>query len=208
MSSALARWLDPPVGPHLMRTHDEVIVDEVRRHWFVFVRPAVQAWVGLVVMVWGGFGVQLDLVVLVGLALVLWGAWIAARERREVFVVTNLRVFRLSGVLNTRRASMPLTRILDVTDPTEPTQVAYFRPTGGNVWASYWYGDYVIVADNARGIDILKYEGPKPGRGNGKNKGVVAPKMNAAQQQFAAQIARTQAADPVLGFACPLPIYE
>ena len=115
MSSAFARWLDPPVGPHLMRTHDEVIVDEVRRHWFVFVRPAAQAWVGLVVMVWGGFGVQLDLVVLVGLALVLWAGWIAARERREVFVVTNLRVFRLSGVFNTRRASMPLTRILDVT---------------------------------------------------------------------------------------------
>jgi hypothetical protein len=100
------------------------------------------------------------------------------------------------------------TRILDVTDPTEPTQVAYFRPNGGNVWASYWWGDYVIVADNARGIDILKYEGPKPGRGNGKKKEVVAPKMNAAQQQFAAQVARSMAADPVLGFACPLPIYE
>jgi uncharacterized membrane protein YdbT with pleckstrin-like domain len=112
---AIARWLDPDVGSHLMRNHDEVIVDEVRRHWFVFVRPAVQAWVGLVLMSWGMFGVQLDLVSLVGIGLVLWACWIGARERREVFVVTNLRVFRLSGVFNTRRASMPLTRILDVT---------------------------------------------------------------------------------------------
>ena len=115
MLDAVVRWLDPEVGPHLMRTHDEVIVDEVRRHWFVFVRPAVQAWVGMALMAYGGFGLQLDLVVLVGLGIVLWAAWIAARERREVFVVTNLRVFRLSGVFNTRRASMPLTRILDVT---------------------------------------------------------------------------------------------
>ena len=44
----------------------------MRRHWFVFVRPAAQAWVGMVLMAYGGFGIQLDLVVIfIGLGLVL-----------------------------------------------------------------------------------------------------------------------------------------
>jgi hypothetical protein len=108
------RVLEPDVGRHLMRGHDEVIVDEIRRHWFVFVRPLVQAWVAIVCL---GFGAatRVDLVVLLGLALLANAAWVAIRERRETFVVTNLRVFRLTGVLATKRASMPLTRILDTT---------------------------------------------------------------------------------------------
>ena len=36
------------------------------------------------------------------------------RERRECFVITNMRVFRLHGVLSTHRATMPLNRILDI----------------------------------------------------------------------------------------------
>jgi hypothetical protein len=90
------------------------------------------------------------------------------------------------------------TRILDINDPTEPTQVGYFRPNGGNVWASYWYGDYVIVADNARGIDILKF--------GGKRKEVVAPKMSQAQQSFLANLDRKLAPDAELGWLCPLPV--
>jgi len=97
------------------------------------------------------------------------------------------------------------TRILDISDPTNPTQVAYFRPDGGNVWASYWYGDYVLVADNARGIDILKVD-PALKRTK-KPKEVAAPKMSIAQQQFLEQVNRTLVADPLLGFACPLPVY-
>jgi hypothetical protein len=37
------------------------------------------------------------------------------RERRDVFVVTNMRVFRASGVFSVRIATMPITRILDIT---------------------------------------------------------------------------------------------
>ena len=53
--------------------------------------------------------------VLVGLALCLHSPWVTIRERRECFVVTNMRVFRLHGVLSTHRATMPLSRILDIT---------------------------------------------------------------------------------------------
>jgi hypothetical protein len=94
------------------------------------------------------------------------------------------------------------TRILDIKDPRNPIQVAYFRPDGGNVWASYWYGDYVIVADNARGIDILKLDAAaKQGRE------VVAPKMSEAQQEFLRGVERDKfAPDPALGWVCPLPL--
>lgn len=116
MFALIDRWLNPEISKHLLRRHDEVLImPPVRRHWVVFVRPAVQAWVGLALMGYGMFGVQVDLVTIVGLGLLLWAVYIALRERREVFVVTNLRVFRLTGVFDTRRASVPLTRILDVT---------------------------------------------------------------------------------------------
>lgn len=48
------------------------------------------------------------------------------------------------------------TRFLDVSDPTAPKQIAYFRPADASSWAPYWHRGYVYVADHARGIDILK----------------------------------------------------
>jgi hypothetical protein len=97
------------------------------------------------------------------------------------------------------------TRILDISDPRNPIQVAYFRPNGGNVWASYWYGEYVIVADNARGIDILKLTGGAK-RASAAREEVVAPQMSEAQQSFLRETATTELApDPALGWVCPLP---
>jgi len=97
------------------------------------------------------------------------------------------------------------TRILDISNPENPIQVAYFRPDGGNVWASYWYGDYVIVADNARGIDILKMTAGQK-KASAARKEVVAPTMSAAQQSFLRQVASEEfAPDPSLGWVCPLP---
>jgi hypothetical protein len=97
------------------------------------------------------------------------------------------------------------TRILDIKDPRNPIQVAYFRPDGGNVWASYWYGDYVVVADNARGIDILKL-GAGATQASAQRTEVVAPKMSEEQQRFLGQVNRKLAPDPVLGWVCPLPV--
>jgi hypothetical protein len=48
------------------------------------------------------------------------------------------------------------TRFIDVRDPKTPVQVAFFRPDEGVAWAAYFHGDYVYVADNARGVDILR----------------------------------------------------
>ena len=115
----LARITEPDVGRFLLRDEDEVVVDEVRRHWVVYVRPAVEAGLALVLMFAGTFVFAPadpgGWLVLVGLALALHAAWVTVRERRECFVVTNMRVFRLHGVLATHRATMPLSRILDIT---------------------------------------------------------------------------------------------
>ncbi|MFE0026257.1 LVIVD repeat-containing protein [Amycolatopsis sp. NPDC059021] len=48
------------------------------------------------------------------------------------------------------------TRFLDISDPTTPKQIAYFRPADAASWAPYWHRGHVYVADNKRGIDILK----------------------------------------------------
>lgn len=48
------------------------------------------------------------------------------------------------------------TRFLDISDPTNPRQIAYHRPTDGRSWYPAWHKGYVFVADHVRGIDVLK----------------------------------------------------
>jgi uncharacterized membrane protein YdbT with pleckstrin-like domain len=117
--SMLARITEPDVGRYLLRDEDEVVVDEVRRHWVVYVLPVLELLLAVVLMFIGTFLIQPadhgGWLVLVGLVLAVHVSWVTIRERRECFVVTNMRVFRLHGVLSTHRATMPLHRILDIT---------------------------------------------------------------------------------------------
>lgn len=48
------------------------------------------------------------------------------------------------------------TRFIDVSDPTNPTQVGYFRPADASSWEPVWHRGLAYVADNKRGVDILK----------------------------------------------------
>ncbi|MEV6275285.1 hypothetical protein [Nocardia sp. NPDC051832] len=48
------------------------------------------------------------------------------------------------------------TRFLDITNPAAPRQIAYYRPTDAAAWAPYWHRGLVYIADNTRGIDILR----------------------------------------------------
>ena len=64
------------------------------------------------------------------------------------------------------------TRFLDVSNPKDIRQIGYYRPDGSNVWGASFHQGHVYVADNARGIDILKFTGnpgdpapPPPGPG-------------------------------------------
>jgi uncharacterized membrane protein YdbT with pleckstrin-like domain len=110
------RTFDPKIGTHLLREEGEVIVDEVRHHWVVYVVPSLEGGVGL-----GLF--YLFLLSPVNLAWVpfllafgVWAhaAWKALNEHMDRFVVTNMRVFRVRGVLSQKLATVPLHRILDI----------------------------------------------------------------------------------------------
>lgn len=50
------------------------------------------------------------------------------------------------------------TRFLDVRDPANPIQIAYFRPDDGASWQPRIHRGLVYVADNRRGIDILRLQ--------------------------------------------------
>jgi uncharacterized membrane protein YdbT with pleckstrin-like domain len=52
---------------------------------------------------------------LLGCVLALHAGWLALSENMDRFVITNMRVFRIRGVFARRLATMPISRILDIT---------------------------------------------------------------------------------------------
>ncbi len=116
--AVLPRFLvDPQIGRHLLRDEGEVIVDEVRKHWVVYVVPALLSVAGIFFLwVFLVASVKVAWLPLV-LALVLfgWAGWRALAANMDRFVITNMRVFRIKGVLVRSQATMPLGRILDIT---------------------------------------------------------------------------------------------
>ena len=75
------------------------------------------------------------------------------------------------------------TRFLDISDPENPRQFAYWRPDDGIVWASYLRDGYIYTADRTRGVDILKFTaGATAARASRKE--VSAPAQSAKQQRF------------------------
>ena len=114
----LPRFLtDPQISRHLLRDEGEVIVDEVRKHWVVYLLPSAVAGVGLFFLV-VFFLADPDIAwlpLLIALALLGWAGWKALGANLDRFVITNMRVFRVKGVLARSLATMPLGRILDIT---------------------------------------------------------------------------------------------
>ena len=111
------RPADPDIGKHLLRDEGEVIVDVVHHHWAAYAIPLLESALAVVML---GLTAEAPkdlstVPLLVAFALFGHAAWGAARERRDRFVITNMRVFRLYGVLSQTLATMPLHRILDIT---------------------------------------------------------------------------------------------
>jgi uncharacterized membrane protein YdbT with pleckstrin-like domain len=108
---------DPDIRRHLLREEGEVVVDEVRHHWIVYVVPSLETALGLALLVAVPF-IDMDLAWFpFAMACGLWlhAAWKALGEHMDRFVITNMRVFRVHGVLSQQLATMPLSRILDIT---------------------------------------------------------------------------------------------
>ena len=54
------------------------------------------------------------------------------------------------------------TTLVDFTDPTNPTQLAYYVKSGTNYWSSYWYNGYVYAnAFVPGGLDVYRVSAPE-----------------------------------------------
>ena len=94
-----------------------MIVDVVHHHWAAYTVPVLESAVGVFLLAATSM-VPADLSTLpfvVALGFFGHALWGAAREKRDRFVITNMRVFRIHGVLSSTLATMPLHRILDIT---------------------------------------------------------------------------------------------
>jgi len=143
-------WTEPNIRKHLLRDEGEVIVDEVHHHWVVYLVPALETLLGLLLLVAVAY-VDLDLGwIPFALALAIWthAGWRGLASHRDRFVVTNMRVFRVNGVLSEKLATMPLSRILDIT-------VA--KPLHGRVLG---FGHFIFEsAAQEQGLRDIRYVG-------------------------------------------------
>ncbi|MFW6867873.1 PH domain-containing protein [Nocardioides sp. CPCC 206347] len=116
VSGFIARLGDPRISKHLLREEGEVVVDEVTHHWFAYLRPGAEGLLALVLLVASWF-VAIAVAwffIIVAAGLLLHASWGGLAVLRDRFVITNMRVFRVHGVLSQSLATMPLSRILDI----------------------------------------------------------------------------------------------
>jgi uncharacterized membrane protein YdbT with pleckstrin-like domain len=114
LTSALT---DPNIRKYLLRDEGEVIVDEVKHHWVVHVVSVLEATVGVALLIVFPF-IDIDVAWLPFLlAFLIFGhaGWRSLTFHMDRFVITNMRVYRVNGVLSQKQATMPLIRILDIT---------------------------------------------------------------------------------------------
>lgn len=115
MPELLRRFVDPEVDRHLLDDEGEFIIDEVAKHWITLVLPvlALAASMGLFIAMIVLPGVW-ALLMVIGLVLDGWASIRIHQVHMDRFVITNMRVFRVHGIINQHLATMPMTRILDI----------------------------------------------------------------------------------------------
>jgi hypothetical protein len=161
------RWLyhaviDPKVGDRLVKDEGEQVVDEVRHHWIVYVRSAAELLLagGLLVIVWFS---SLDIAwlpLLLALGVAVHALWLALDQHVDRFVITNMRVFRIQGLAARRQATMPITRILDITveKPLLGRLLGWRNPKRA-------FGHFVFEsAAQDQGLRDIRYVGDPDGR--------------------------------------------
>lgn len=108
---------DPNIRKHLLRDEGEVIVDEVKHHVIVYLVPVLEVLLAIGLLVAFPF-VDIDLAwfpFLLAFVILAHAGWRSLTHHMDRFVITNMRVFRVNGVLAQNLATMPLSRILDIT---------------------------------------------------------------------------------------------
>ncbi len=148
--TSLLRRLEPDISRHLLRDEGEDIVDEVEKHWIVYVRPFAEillaaVLLGLVAVLPTNLG---WVPFLLAVGLLVHAVWLALKQFLDRFVVTNMRVFRIHGVFNRKMATVPLARILDIT---------VVKPLSGRLLG---YGHFVFEsAAQEQGLREIRFVG-------------------------------------------------
>ena len=147
---------DPRIARHLIADQGEVVIDEVRKHWAALVWAVLELLVGLVVLL-VAFVVPPKswwVPAVIGGAVALHAVWRILERRMDRFVITNMRVFRVHGILTQNIATMPLSRILDI---------SVHKPIVGRVFG---YGHFIFEsAAQAQGLREIRFVGSPDERG-------------------------------------------
>jgi len=77
----------------------------------------------------------------------------------QICTMHNFNVIPVTGRYALVAASnMGGTTVVDFTDPSAATEVAYYdsqQPPNASPWSSYWYNNFIYANDRARGVDVL-----------------------------------------------------
>lgn len=147
--------VDPRTTRHLISDQGEVVIDEVRKHWAAMVGAVLELAGGIVVIAPAAAWPRLWwLFVLVGLGVAGHAVWRILDRRMDRFVITNMRVFRIHGILSQHIATMPLARILDITVD---------KPFVGRILG---YGHFIFEsAAQSQGLRVIRFVGDPDRRG-------------------------------------------
>lgn len=148
--------LDPKIARHLISDEGEVVVDEVRKHWAAVAWPIVEIILAIpALLLLGAVPSQLYWFPLfLSLFLVLHGLWRILQAWMDRFVITNMRVFRVHGILSQSIATMPIARILDI---------SVHKPFIGRIFG---YGHFVFEsAAQEQGLREIRFVGRPNERG-------------------------------------------
>ncbi|GAA1779205.1 PH domain-containing protein [Agromyces lapidis] len=139
---------DPHIERHLIADDGEVVIDEVHKHWASNVFAALEMAAAVpVLFLLAWLPSQLYWVpFFLSLFLVLHGGWRILQRRMDRFVITNMRVFRVHGILSQRIATMPIARILDI---------SVHKPLIGRIFN---YGHFIFEsAAQDQGLREIRY---------------------------------------------------
>jgi membrane protein YdbS with pleckstrin-like domain len=146
----LLRWLDPNVDQYVLTKAGERKVLEVHKHWIVLVWPVTRLVGAAIIFIsaWAFQGPVYWILLILSAGLGAQALWRIIEEHRDRFVITNQRVFRVNGNFTTARASVPLSRILDITVK---------KPLLGHVFD---FGHFVFEsAAQIQGLNEIRYVG-------------------------------------------------
>lgn len=150
------RLFDPRVERFLIADEGEVVIDEVTKHWAAIVKPILELLAVLpllALLLW--LPRALYWIPLLGApVLIVHALWRILGVRMDRFVITNMRVFRVHGILSQHIATMPISRILDV---------SVLTPFVGRILG---YGHFVFEsAAQDQGLKEIRFVGDPNGRG-------------------------------------------